>query len=117
MIRQSLLWLSEQQWLFDFVRRNPLVRPFYRRFVAGEDLGEAIEASRRLAARNVTTSLDLLGESVGREPEAERARDQYIEMLDRLSAAGPGVEVNVSVKLTQMGFDIDEELCYRNLAT
>ena len=116
MIRQSLLWLSEQQWLFDFVRRNPLARPFYRRFVAGEELEEAVAAARSLAARSVTTSLDLLGESVSREGESERARDQYLEMLDRLAAAGPGVEVNVSVKLTQMGFDIDEDLCYRNVA-
>ena len=116
MIRQGLLWLSEQQWLFDFARRNPLARPFARRFVAGEQLDEAVEAATELARRGITTSLDLLGESVGREEEAEAARDEYLAMVDRLAATGNGVEVNVSVKLTQMGLDLDEELCHRNVA-
>jgi proline dehydrogenase len=54
-----------------------------------------------------------LGESVTVEAEAVAARDQYLAMLDRM--AGHGVEVNVSVKLTQMGLDIDEDLCFRNM--
>ena len=116
MIRQGLLWLSEQQWVFDFARRNPLARPFARRFVAGEELDEAIAAARQLAARGITTSLDLLGESVSREADAVAACNQYLGMLDRLAATDEGVEVNASVKLTQMGFDIDEELCFRNVA-
>ncbi|HSE27948.1 MAG TPA: proline dehydrogenase family protein [Gemmatimonadales bacterium] len=116
MIRQGLLWLSEQQWVFDFARRNPLARPFARRFVAGEELDEAIVVARQLADRGITTSLDLLGESVSREADAVSARNEYLAMLDRLAAADAGVEVNVSVKLTQMGFDVDEELCFTNVA-
>jgi proline dehydrogenase len=116
MIRQGLLWLSEQQWVFDFARRNPLARPFARRFVPGEDLGEAVAVARQLAGRGISTSLDLLGESVTREADADAARAEYVAMVDRLAATGDGVEVNVSVKLTQMGFDIDEELCFQNVA-
>jgi proline dehydrogenase len=116
MIRQGLLWLSEQQWVFDFARRNPLARPFARRFVAGEELDEAIAAARQLSARGITTTLDLLGESVSREADAVAARNQYVAILDRLAATDEGVEVNASLKLTQMGFDIDEELCFRNVA-
>jgi proline dehydrogenase len=115
MFRRGLLWLSERQWLFNLARRNPLARPFARRFVAGEELEEAVAAARQLAARGSTTSLDLLGESVTLEAEAVAARDQYITMLDRLATAGDGVEANVSVKLTQLGFDIDEELCFVNV--
>jgi proline dehydrogenase len=113
-MRQSLLWLSEQQKVFDFVRRNRLARKFASRFVAGETIDEAVQAARELAQRGITASLDFLGESVTVESEAVAARDQYLQMLDRLAQAGQ--EVNVSVKLTQMGLDISEDLCYRNMA-
>jgi proline dehydrogenase len=112
-MRQGLLWLSEQRRIFDFVRRNGLARKFASRFVAGETIDEAVGAARELAARGITASLDLLGESVTVESEAIAARDQYLQMLDRMARAGE--EVNVSVKLTQMGLDIDEDLCYVNM--
>lgn len=112
-MRQGLLWLSEQQKVFNFVRRNRLARRFASRFVAGETIAEAAKAARELAAQGITSSLDLLGESVNVEAEAVAARDQYLTMLDCM--AGHGVEVNVSVKLTQMGLDIGEDLCYVNM--
>jgi proline dehydrogenase len=112
-MRQGILWLSERQGIFNFVRRNGLARKFASRFVAGETIDSAVAAARDLAARGITASLDLLGESVTVEAEAVAARDQYLAMLDRMASAG--VEVNVSVKLTQMGLDIDEELCAANL--
>jgi proline dehydrogenase len=111
-MRQGLLWLSEQQKVFNFVRRNGLARKFASRFVAGETVEEAVQAARELGKRGITPSLDLLGESVAVQGEAVAARDQYLVMLDRMAAQG--VEVNVSVKLTQMGLDIDEDLCYVN---
>jgi proline dehydrogenase len=64
--------------------------------------------------RGITASLDLLGESVTRPDAAVAAKEQYLVMLDRMAAAG-NIEVNVSVKLTQMGLDIDEDLCRRNM--
>jgi proline dehydrogenase len=112
-MRQGLLWLSEQRRIFNFVRRNGLARRFASRFVAGETIESGVVAARELAARGITASLDFLGESVKEEREAVVARDQYLRMLDSMAAAG--VEVNVSVKLTQMGLDIDEDLCAANL--
>jgi proline dehydrogenase len=112
-MRQGLLWLSEQQKVFNFVRRNGIARKLASRFVAGETIDEAVKAARALSLQGITPSLDLLGESVTVEAEAVAARDQYLAMLDRM--AGHGVEVNVSVKLTQMGLDIDEDLCFRNM--
>ena len=82
--------------------------------MAGETIDEGVAAAGELAAAGITASLDLLGESVTVEAEAVAARDQYLTMLDRMAPAG--VEVNVSVKLTQMGLDIDEELCQANMA-
>ena len=112
-MRQGLLWLSEQQKVFNFVRRNRMARKLASRFVAGETIDEAVKAARDLSTHGITPSLDLLGESVSVEAEAVAARDQYLAMLDRMAAQG--VEVNVSVKLTQMGLDISEDLCYGNM--
>jgi proline dehydrogenase len=112
-MRQALLWLSEQRRVFNFVRRNGLARKFASRFVAGETIDEAVKAARELAQREITASLDLLGESVTVESEAIAARDQYLQMLARMAAAGE--QVNVSVKLTQMGLDISEDLCHANM--
>src|SRR5215211_3803987 len=112
-MRQGLLWLSERQGVFNFVRRNGLARKFASRFVAGESIDQGVAAARELARRGITASLDLLGESVTAESEAVAARDQYLRMLDQMAASG--AEVNVSVKLTQMGLDIAEELCLANM--
>ena len=113
MMRSGLLWLSEQQRVFRFVRTNGLARRFARRFVAGETEAEAIAAAQDLNGRDITATLDLLGESVTRAEEAERARNVYLSVLDRIAATG--VHANVSVKLTQMGLDIDPGLCLANM--
>jgi len=113
MLRQSLLWLSEQQRIFNFVRRNALARQFASRFVAGETVKEAVDAAKELDRHDMDATLDLLGESVSRDDEATAARDEYFQMLELL--AGAQLEVNVSVKLTLMGLDIDEALCARNV--
>ena len=112
-MRQGLLWLSERQGIFNFVRRNGLARKFASRFVAGETIETGVAAARELSRRGITSSLDLLGESVTAEAEAATARDLYLAMLDRM--AETGVEVNVSVKLTQMGLDIGEDICLGNM--
>jgi proline dehydrogenase len=109
MIRNTLLYLSNQPRVSRFVRRSKLAKHFAHRFVAGETLPEALDAVRVLNARGITASLDLLGESVTNEREARSARDEYLTVLDRIQAAK--LDANVSVKLTAMGLDIDQELC------
>jgi len=113
MLRKTLLWMSAQPRIFRFVRQNRLARSFASRFVAGETLEEAVAAALALHQRGITASLDLLGESVTRPEEAIAACRQYVDILEREAAAG--VEVNASVKLTQMGLDIDAALCEENL--
>jgi proline dehydrogenase len=113
-MRQGLLWLSEQQGIFNFVRRNGLARKFASRFVAGETVDTGVEAAEALSRRGITSSLDLLGESVTAEADAAAARDLYLRMLDRMASSG--VEVNVSVKPTQMGLGIREDLCLANMS-
>lgn len=113
MMRSTLLWLSQRQGIFNFVRRNGLARKFASRFVAGETVDTAVSAVRDLNAKGITASLDLLGESVTRAEEAGEARDAYLGMLDQISASGVGA--NVSVKPTQMGLDISPETCLANM--
>src|SRR6476661_4176059 len=109
MLRDTLLYLSNQPRVFNYVRHSRLAKHFAKRFVPGETLDEALEVVRALNARGITASLDLLGESVTNEREARAARDEYLRMLDRIHETR--LNANVSVKLTAMGLDIDRELC------
>src|SRR5438128_663113 len=113
MLRAGLLWLSEQSRVFRFIRGNGLARRFASRFVAGETVDSGVAALKDLNAAGITASLDVLGESVHNAAEAHAARDTYLETLDRIRAAG--ADANVSLKLTQMGLDIEERLCIENL--
>lgn len=113
MLRKTLLYLSNQQRIFTFVRRNRLAKRMASRFVAGETIDEALPAVRALNARGITASLDLLGESVHREDEARATAREYVRLLDRIREQG--LDANVSLKLTAMGLDISEELCIANM--
>jgi len=113
MLRKTLLYLSNQQRVFTFVRRNGLARRMARRFVAGETIEEAMTAVRALNARGITASLDLLGESVHREEEARATAKSYLDLLDRIQS--DKLDANVSLKLTAMGLDVSEDLCVANM--
>ena len=113
MLRSALLYLSAQPRVFSFVRHNRMAKGFASRFVAGETLDTALDAVAKLNAKRITASLDLLGESVRNENESREAARQYIRILDRIKEKK--LDANVSVKLTAMGLDIDEELCIANM--
>ena len=113
MLRAVFLWLSEQPRIFRFVRKNRLARKLASRFVAGETIDDAMATVRDLNTSNLSASLDLLGESVLHAEEAQRACRAYLDLLERIHSAN--ANANVSVKLTQMGLDLDEQLCVRNM--
>jgi proline dehydrogenase len=113
MLRASLLYLSEQPRVFSFVRGSRLAWYVASRFVAGETLDAAVPKVRDLNSRGITASLDLLGESVTAAAEARTAATTVVQMLDRIVAER--LDCNVSVKLTQMGLDLDAALCGENL--
>jgi proline dehydrogenase len=113
MLRQTLLWLSRQPRIWRFAGTNRLARSVASRFVAGQSPESAVAAAVALKAKGITTSLDVLGESVSEAAAADAAAAEYRTVLDRMAAAD--VEVNVSVKPTQMGLDLDPALCERNL--
>jgi proline dehydrogenase len=86
---------------------------FARRFIAGESVEEAVLAVRGLAARGLLLTLDYLGESVATAEAADAATRDYLGILDTIVQSG--IERNVSVKLTQLGLDVDRATCVDNL--
>ncbi len=85
-----------------------------RRFVAGDTLEEALSVVSRLNRQGLKVTLDHLGEECKSPEQAAADRDQYIEMLRRLGDAG--ADANVSLKLTQFGFGLDESMTRDNLS-
>lgn len=86
---------------------------FARRFIAGESVEEAVAAVRPLQARGFHLTLDYLGESVKTADEADAATREYIRILDAIVQSG--IERNVSLKLTQLGLDVDRATAVDNL--
>ena len=113
MLRKTFLYLSEQKTLREFAVKNPLARRFASRFVAGETLDTAVAAVRELNGRGISASLDVLGESVTAVDEARASAAMVVETQERIAAERLGC--NVSVKLSQMGLDLDPGLCAENM--
>jgi proline dehydrogenase len=86
---------------------------FGRRFIAGETIEEAIEAVRTIEAGGLRTTLDFLGESVGSSAEADGVTREYLAIIAKVMDAG--IDRNLSVKLTQLGLDVDRVTCIDNL--
>ena len=108
-VRDFIFWLSTKKRVTNAIARRGMRYGFARRFIAGEALAEALAASRELGRNGRAVSLDHLGENVRTVDEAERACSSYVEMVRELDAAG--LEGNVSIKLTQLGLDLDTGLC------
>ncbi|MFZ0964429.1 MAG: proline dehydrogenase family protein [Terriglobia bacterium] len=114
MLRSLLLYLSDLDGPKKLLMGNPLGRRLASRFIAGEELADALRVIRRLNSEGFTVTLDCLGESVHEAAAAEAACQTYLQLLDRLAAEK--LDSHVSVKLTQLGLAIDEGLARRNLA-
>jgi proline dehydrogenase len=113
MLRALLIHLSQNKTAGRMVVTNPVSRRMSRRFVAGELLEECIAAARASNAAGMSASLDHLGENVTSEEAARRAQQEYLENFDRIAAEK--LDANVSLKLTQLGLDLGDEVCRRLL--
>jgi len=109
MLRASLLKLSENKSFAHWVVSNDRTRRMAHRFVPGETLDEAIAAARECNNQGMMVSLDYLGENVSSTADAQRARDAYLEIFERI--AQEKLHANVSCKLTQLGLDLSVEFC------
>jgi proline dehydrogenase len=88
-------------------------RAFARRFIAGETVDDAIAAVRQIQSQGLLCTLDYLGESVTTLAEADAATREYLHLIEAVDRAG--VERNLSLKLTQLGLDVDRAMCVDNL--
>jgi proline dehydrogenase len=110
--RTALLYLSQQHGLKDLFIKLPGFRQVTRRFIAGENIEAAIITIKELNKVGITATFDHLGESTTSKAEADADVREYLRLLGRIEETG--VESNVSVKLTQLGLDIDETYCLEN---
>src|SRR5688500_13678571 len=114
MLRSFLIYLSKAAWAQKLMTSWGIAWRVASRFVAGVTVGEAIGAIRELNENCINATLDQLGEHTSTVEEAERATDGILRVLDEIEKAG--VRANVSIKLTQIGMGLDEEICRQNLA-
>src|SRR5436190_864070 len=107
--------LAQSRLLKKLASRYGMRRPasFARRFIAGETIAEAVDVARALEARGLTQTLDHLGESVSNLADADAATRDYLGIVDAVVAASVGR--NISLKLTQLGLDVDKASAIDNL--
>jgi proline dehydrogenase len=113
LMRRSILMASQSPWMREHAPRFGFMRRTVTRFMPGEDVQDALSAARGLTANGLRTVLTHLGENVAVRSEAELVTQHYRTVIDRIRAAGLGTEI--SVKLTQLGLDLDPKFCYENL--
>jgi len=109
MLRQLYGFLVKRPWLRKVVVTTPAIRDMAWRFVAGEDLDAGLAAVRALNARGIRGTLNHVGTHVRSEAEAVAAADAAVEALRRIRQEG--LESHLSIKLTQLGLDLDVALC------
>jgi len=112
-LRQAFLSMSNSRELQNVALHNRAARKFALRFVAGETLGQASRAIAELNKSGIKATFDQLGENINTVEAANAAADSYIHILEKIVSTG--IDSNVSLKLTQMGLDVDEEICFRNV--
>jgi proline dehydrogenase len=107
-LRAAFIALSQSRPLRQISEQSTLGRRLSSRFVAGTTVEEALAATQEVNALGMSVSLDNLGENVTNADEARHSAGLYHELLDRIRERG--LDANVSVKLTHMGFDVDRQL-------
>ena len=111
-LRAGILRAADDRHVRSFMSRYGM-RLGASRFVAGETLDECVVVLRRLAGQGLHANTTLLGESVRDGDEAAAVAVEYERILERLHAER--LPVNVALKLTHLGLELDEELAYANV--
>ncbi len=114
MLRALFISLSESRWLRGMAERSAVGRRLSSRFVAGTQVEDALRVTQAVNRAGLSVSVDNLGENVTNADEARDSAQLYHQMLDEISSRR--LNANVSLKLTHMGLDVDEQLA-RDLVT
>ncbi len=112
-MRSVLLAASDSRWMRQNAPRIGFIRRAVTRFMPGEDARSALDAAETLRPDGIGTIFTHLGENVADLAEAEAVTAHYLDLLEQIAARG--LESQVSIKLTQMGLDIDKARCLANV--
>jgi proline dehydrogenase len=112
-MRKVLLAMSTSPFLREQATKRAFIRRSVSAFMPGETVEEALAAAQALKPQRINTILTRLGEGVTRIDEAEHVTQHYLDVLDKVQAAG--LDAQISVKPTQLGLDIDAAQCQQNL--
>lgn len=113
MMRAAVLSVTERTAIRRLVTETRMGRAVAERFVAGDRLSDAVAVTHALNEAGMTVSMDHLGEHVAAIDEAERATGAYLDCLDAIE--DEGLDANISVKLTQLGMGLDDDVAAKNL--
>lgn len=111
--RSIILKLASNKVITDFVTKYGF-NLGAKKFIAGKDLIDSIEVVKKLNMEGLIVTLDHVGESVKTREEAIKATDEAIKIFDIIDEFQ--LDSNVSIKLTQLGLLIDQDLCYNNVS-
>jgi proline dehydrogenase len=111
--RTLVLKIAELPAFKHWIKHSRLTQGLIKRFIAGEDLETAIRVARQLNQEGFLVALDYLGEDTHRVEDAEYAAEQYITLLEQIHKSG--VNSCISIKLTQLGLDLGDDIARRNL--
>jgi proline dehydrogenase len=109
-MRSGILAVSQNQWMREHAPRFGFMRRAAARFLAGEDVQDAVTAARSLAANGIQSVLSHLGENIASRDEAAEVTRHFLELYDRI--LGAGIPAEITVKLSQLGLDLDPNFCY-----
>ncbi|MBI4446407.1 MAG: proline dehydrogenase family protein [Acidobacteria bacterium] len=115
LLRHVFLKLAQNPTVMRLLSQTGMKWGYARRFIAGGTAEEALPVVRRLNRRGVLASLDVVGEEVHEPEEAARATRTYRELLRRIHREQ--VQANISIKLTQIGLNLNRELCAFHLSS
>ena len=111
--RTVLLKISDNQWLRANGTKLPFVRRAVSTFMPGESFDDMLVAAKATAGEGIGAVFTRLGENVHDLAEAEAVARHYIEVIDRIKVLG--LDCEPSIKLTQLGLDIDRNLAFGHL--
>jgi proline dehydrogenase len=114
LLRRGILMASQSPWMREHAPHYGFMRRTVARFMPGEEVQDALAAARTLASSGVQSVLTHLGENITDRDEAGHVTQHYIDVTNRIQTTRLPTEI--SVKLTQLGLDLDTEFCYGNLA-
>lgn len=112
-MRSVLLWASENQTLKEKVPQMKFVQKALKKFMPGEQAGDAINAAKEFQQKNIPAIFTRLGENVKDISDAEEVKLHYLDLIDKI--ADEKLDVEISLKLTQLGFNLSEEKTFENL--